>query len=272
VVRSHIAAIRFQERRFADAEAMLAKVLSEQERAGRTADLQHASTLNNYGLVLLRLEDPARLEEAESAFLRATKLREQLLPDGNADLAAAFNNLAVARYTMEKYAEAAEAFRAAANCTALVHGRGHAGVALLRLNEARSLMNAGKPSTASQVITGALADVGRSLPPDHPHVVALKETSGLLLNQLLQSISARLVFEELEQTLLTSPHADPWVLARVRVGLATARVMLRDADGAEAALGLALVQLELDPAQEPEVLDQARRLQSEVARLRGLAH
>lgn len=269
VVRSHIAAIRFQERRYPEAEAMLATMLAEQERAGRTADLQHASTLNNYGLVLLRLEDASRLEEAEAAFLRATRLREELLADDDPELAAAFNNLAVARYALEHYAEAAEAFRAAANCTALAHGRGHAGVALLRLNEARSLMNAGKPSTASQVITGALADIGRSLPPDHPHVLALKETSGLLLNQLLQSISARLVFEELEQTLMQSAEADPWTLARVRVGLATARVMLRDAAGADAALQLALAQLELDPEREPEVLDQARRLRAEVERLRG---
>lgn len=272
VVRSHIAAIRFQERRYREAEEMLAQILTEQRSANRTADLHHASTLNNYGLVLLRLEDPTRLEDAESAFEQATVLRERLLPDSHADLAAAYNNLAVARFTLKKFPGAAEAFKAAANCTALLHGRGHAGVALLRLNEARSLMSAGLPSTASQVITGALADIGKSLPSDHPHVVALKETSGLLLNQLLQSISARLVFEELEQTLMDSPDGDPWVLARVRVGLATARVMLRDAAGAEAALKSAIAQLELDPEQEPEVLEQARRLQQEVERLRGLSN
>ena len=272
VVRNHLAAIRFQERRYAEAEEMLARVLAEQENAGRTGDLHYASTLNNYGLVLLRLEDPERLEQAEQAFVRATELREQLLPDSHPDLAASYNNLGVARYGLQRFPQAADAFRAAANCTALLHGRGHAGVALLRLNEARSLMNAGKPSTASQVITGALADIGKSLPPDHPHVVALKETSGLLLNQLLQSISARLVFEELERTLTESENADPWVLARVRVGLATARVMLRDAAGAEAALTLALAQLELDPDHEPEVLEQALGLQKEVERLRSRSH
>ena len=84
---------------------------------------------------------------------QAIVLRDRLLPDSHADLAAAYNNLAVARFTLKKFPGAAEAFKAAANCTALLHGRGHAGVALLRLNEARSLMSAGLPSTASQVIT-----------------------------------------------------------------------------------------------------------------------
>ena len=42
--------------------------------------------------------------------------------------------------------------------------------------------------------------------------------------------------------------------------------------GAEAALKSAIAQLELDPEQEPEVLEQARRLQQEVERLRGLSN
>lgn len=260
VVRSHLAAIRFRQQRYAEAEAMLAQVLAEQERPERPADLHLASTLNNYGLVLLRLEDPQRLEGAELVLARAADLRQSLLPAGHPDLAASYNNLAVARFARERFAEAADAFRAAADCTALMHGRANAGVALLRLNEARSLMSAGRPSNASQVITGALADIGLGLPPDHPHVVALKETSGMLLVQLQESRKAVEVYRELEQTLAAGGQADPWLLARVRVGLATARWLQRDQVGAAAALDLALPVLEQDPAHDPDTLDRARRL------------
>jgi tetratricopeptide (TPR) repeat protein len=260
VVRNHLAAVEFQRGNYADAERILAQVLAEQERQGRAEDLHLASTLNNFGLVLLRLEDAERLEEAAQAFERATRLRQRLLPAGHPDLAASHHNLAVARFTQEDYAAAAEAFRAAADCTAIQSGRGSASVALLRLNQARSLMNAGRPSTASQVVTGALADVGDALPTDHPHVVGLMETSGILLLQLLDSRRAVEVYSELERALAASTTADPWTLARVRVGLASARWLQRDLTGASASLALALAVLEQEPEHDPETYDRAQRL------------
>ncbi len=264
-VRSHIAAIRFRQKDYVAAAEVLQAILAEQTLPGRPEDLHLASTLNNLGLVLLRLD---RAEEAERASARATEVRERLLPDGHPDLAASYNNLAVALYELRRFPEAADAFRAAANCTMKRHGRSHPGVALLRLQEARSLTNAERHSQANAVLTAALADAAAGLPADHPVILVLLETSGALQVELQQATRAVLTFEDLERRLMDSKDQDPWLLARARVGLATARLLQREVTRADAALQAALPVLAAEPDREPEVHEQADRLLKEIQRLR----
>ena len=258
VVKGHLALIRFRQERYADAEAILREVLAEQEK--RPPDLHLAFTLNNLGLVLLRL---GRADEAEKAFVRTLETRQSMLPSAHPDLAVSFNNLALARYELKLFPQAALDFHEAARLTTQRPVRDPQALAMMRLNESRSLLQAAEPAKAADVLSGALAEAGSKLPGVHPLVLALLQATGAAQMQLRQGTRAVATYEELERRLISLQDVDPWPLARVRVELGAARLMDNYPVRAEVALAAALEVLHAQPEKDPELVRRAEMLLAE---------
>lgn len=271
VVQGNLAAIRFRQQRYEEAETLLREILDVQDK--RPPDLHLGATLNNLGLVLLRLQRGA---EAEEAFGRALEIRKALMLPAHPDLVATFQNLAVALYERgvrtsdpEAFRAAAPAFREAATRSGQRLGRAHPEVAALRLNEARSLLLGQETTQAMEVLNATLQEAGPQLPQDHPVILGLLMTTGAAQMDLRLGARAAATYEDLERRIAAMSAPDPWQLARVRVELGAARLMDRDPARSEAVVGRALEVIRTEPEREPELLERAEKVLAEARRRTG---
>jgi len=177
----NLAALRRDQARPAEAEALLERALAGSERVLGPDHTGLASILNN--LAALRC-DQDRWDEAEGLYRRSLAIREAALGPEHPQVATALNNLALLQRDRGRLDEAEPLFRRALAIGEAAHGRDHPDLAYPLDNLAQLLCQRGRHAQAEPLFQRALALREAALGPNSPQVaVTLNNLATLRLDQ-----------------------------------------------------------------------------------------
>jgi tetratricopeptide (TPR) repeat protein len=177
----NLAALRRDQARPAEAEALLERALAGTERVLGPDHTGLASILNN--LAALR-RDQGRWDEAEGLYRRSLAIREAALGPEHPQVATALNNLALLQRDRGRLDEAEPLFRRALAIGEAAHGRDHPDLAYPLDNLAQLLCQRGRHAQAEPLFQRALALREAALGPNSPQVaVTLNNLATLRLDQ-----------------------------------------------------------------------------------------
>jgi tetratricopeptide (TPR) repeat protein len=159
------------EQRFRDALARFEKIHGSEH-----ADVARVTTNLALNLMLQKRED-----EAEKIFERAVAILEKL---GNQEeLAYALDGLATIRFRRDDFDGARALFRRALELHEKNHGKDHPKVATVLYNLASLEREAGKLEQAEQHCTRSVSIREKSLAPDHPWMIEVRELCATVLER-----------------------------------------------------------------------------------------
>nr|WP_199303050.1 FxSxx-COOH system tetratricopeptide repeat protein [Oscillatoria sp. FACHB-1406] len=163
--------------RWLDAEPLLQRALSINERQLGPDHPDTASSLNNLAGLYNSM---GRYEEAESLLQRALSINERQLGPDHPDTATSLNNLAALYYAMGRYEEAEPLLQRALSIHERQLGPDHPSTAQSLNNLAALYRSMGRYEEAEPLLQRALSIHERQLGPDHPHTAtSLNNLAGL---------------------------------------------------------------------------------------------
>ena len=170
--------VRWQQKRFADADTLMRSALAVQERLWGPDSPDLASSFNNLGALYWSM---GRYNDALPLYERTRKVFERTLEPGHPRMASILNNLAETYWKLHRYSEAEPMFRRALAIKEARLAPDDVSIAVTLNGLGGLLRDSGRPAEAETVLRRALAIRERKLAPNHPDVTETAQALAALL-------------------------------------------------------------------------------------------